>query len=70
MKPLPENVHLLTLEMYKPSQLLLRLEHQYEAGEDAELSKAVDVNIRVRQGRPRLVGWISPSSLGLNFNVK
>ncbi|XP_043212637.1 lysosomal alpha-mannosidase-like [Amphibalanus amphitrite] len=46
MKPLPANVHLLTLEMYKPDRLLLRLEHQFETGEDVELSLPVDVNIQ------------------------
>ncbi|XP_037083659.1 lysosomal alpha-mannosidase-like isoform X1 [Pollicipes pollicipes] len=46
MQPLPANVHLLTLEMYKPNQLLIRLEHQFQADEDPTLSKPVDVNLK------------------------
>ncbi|XP_037084012.1 lysosomal alpha-mannosidase-like [Pollicipes pollicipes] len=46
MQPLPANVHLLTLEMYKPNQLLIRLEHQFQADEDPALSKPVDVNLK------------------------
>ncbi|XP_037083658.1 lysosomal alpha-mannosidase-like [Pollicipes pollicipes] len=46
MRPLPANVHLLTLEMYKPNQLLIRLEHQFQADEDPVLSKPVDVNLK------------------------
>ena len=52
MKPLPANVHLLTLEMYKPDRLLLRLEHQFETSEDPELSLPVDVNLQVG-----VLGW-------------
>ena len=47
MNPLPANVHLLTLETYKAGQLLIRLEHQYQADEDAELSQPVEVNLQV-----------------------
>jgi len=46
MKPLPESVHLLTLELYKPNRLLVRLEHQYESGEDAVLSQPTEVNFK------------------------
>ena len=48
MSPLPANVHLLTLETYKAGQLLIRLEHQYEANEDPELSQPVEVNLQVK----------------------
>ncbi|KAF0293557.1 Lysosomal alpha-mannosidase [Amphibalanus amphitrite] len=46
LNALPVNVHLLTLETYKTGQLLIRLEHQYEAGEDPELSQPVEVNLQ------------------------
>ena len=41
---LPENVHLLTLETWRPNVLLVRLAHQFAVDEDALLSKAVDVS--------------------------
>ena len=43
-RELPANVHLLTLETMK-DYALIRVEHQYEAGEDAELSKPVNISL-------------------------
>ncbi len=43
---LPLNVNLLTLDHRPDGTYLLRLEHIYDAGEDAELSKPVVVNLR------------------------
>jgi len=45
-KPLPENVHLLTLENWKKNQLLIRLEHFYESEDNNDLSKAVTVDLQ------------------------
>lgn len=38
---LPKNVYLMTLEPWKAGQLLIRLEHIMEQGEDTELSKPI-----------------------------
>jgi lysosomal alpha-mannosidase len=45
-KPLPENVHLLTLENWKKNQILIRLEHFYESADNNDLSKAVTVDLQ------------------------
>ena len=44
-RPLPANVHLLTLEK-RGKVLLLRLEHQFAVDEDDELSKSVSVQLK------------------------
>ena len=46
-RSLPENVHLLTLENWRPelNQVLLRLEHTYELSDNNELSKPVEVDL-------------------------
>lgn len=36
---MPENVHLLTLEPWKPNQILVRFEHILALGEDEQLAK-------------------------------
>ena len=46
-KALPDNVNLLTLEQFGPKDVLLRLEHIYENGEDPVLSKPVTLSLRV-----------------------
>lgn len=46
-KNLPPNIHILTLEPWKDGTILLRLEHIFEVGEGENLSKPVDVNIKV-----------------------
>ena len=43
-RELPPNVHLLTLETSK-DLALIRVEHQYEAGEDAKLSQPVNISM-------------------------
>ncbi|XP_054157914.1 lysosomal alpha-mannosidase-like [Oppia nitens] len=45
-KELPKNVHLLTVEQWKDSQLLVRLEHYYQTNESRQLSKPVTVSLR------------------------
>ncbi len=45
---LPANVHILTAEAWNASDtLLLRLEHQFEMGEDVDLSKNATVSLVV-----------------------
>ena len=46
-RSLPENIHLLTLENWRPelNQVLLRLEHTYESSDNNELSKPVEVDL-------------------------
>ena len=44
---LPENVHLLTVQLLGKTSLLLRLEHMFAVKEDASLSTAVTINIKV-----------------------
>ena len=46
-KALPDNVHLLTLELWNETTALIRLEHQFEKMEDQDLSKNVTVNLKV-----------------------
>jgi lysosomal alpha-mannosidase len=43
--PLPANVHLLTAQSWGPGQLLLRLSHQYEVGENSAMSKNATVSL-------------------------
>ncbi|XP_014672953.1 PREDICTED: lysosomal alpha-mannosidase-like [Priapulus caudatus] len=43
---LPANVHILTLEQWRGMSVLLRLEHIYEKGEDAQLSQPVTVSLQ------------------------
>ncbi|KAL9966329.1 hypothetical protein ACROYT_G024383 [Oculina patagonica] len=43
-RELPANVHLLTLETMQDSALI-RVEHQYEAGEDPKLSQPVNISL-------------------------
>ena len=45
--PLPDNIHLLTLERWSRESFLVRLEHFYEAGEDAKLSQPAMVSLKV-----------------------
>jgi len=45
-KELPKNVHLLTLEQWKGSSYLLRLEHFYQQKESQTLSKPVTVDLK------------------------
>lgn len=44
---LPPNVHLLTLERWRKDQILLRLEHLFQANETSEYAKPVNVDIKV-----------------------
>ena len=44
-RPLPPNVHLLTLETINETALIIRLEHFYENGESEELSKPVVIEL-------------------------
>ena len=43
-RELPRNVHLLTLETFG-NQLLIRVEHQFENGEDEKLSQPVNISL-------------------------
>ncbi|XP_076264017.1 lysosomal alpha-mannosidase-like [Rhynchophorus ferrugineus] len=45
-KALPDNVHIMTLEPWKDSTFLLRLEHTFEKNEDPTLSRPVQVNLQ------------------------
>ena len=42
---LPESVHLLTLENWRPNQVLIRLEHMYEKSDNSPLSNPVQLNL-------------------------
>jgi len=42
---LPESVHLLTLENWRPNQVLIRLEHMFETSDNNALSKGVDIKL-------------------------
>ena len=42
---MPESVHFLTLENWRPNQVLVRLEHMYESSDNNSLSKGVDINL-------------------------
>lgn len=44
---LPENLQIITLQEWDNGSLLLRLEHLYQPGEDAQLSSNVTVNLAV-----------------------
>ena len=46
-RELPENVHLLTVQLLEKTSLLLRLEHMFAVKEDANLSTSVTVNVKV-----------------------
>ena len=46
-RELPPAVHLLTLEYMSEGQLLLRLEHQFEAGEGMDSDVTVSLNVSV-----------------------
>ncbi|KAI2808070.1 carbohydrate binding [Blomia tropicalis] len=46
INPLPEQIHLLTLERWMEGHFLLRLEHYFQTNEDAELSKPVTLNLK------------------------
>uniref|UniRef100_A0A914Z199 Glycosyl hydrolase family 38 C-terminal domain-containing protein n=1 Tax=Panagrolaimus superbus TaxID=310955 RepID=A0A914Z199_9BILA len=44
-KSLPENIHLLTLKQLSPTQILLRLEHFLQNGEDGILAQPSTINL-------------------------
>ena len=46
-RELPENVHLLTVQLLEKTSLLLRLENMFAVKEDANLSTSVTVNVKV-----------------------
>jgi len=46
-RPLPDNVHLLTLEQWDAGTVLLRLEHFYAKDEDPVLSQPAKVQLKV-----------------------
>ena len=54
-KALPDNVNLLTLEQFGPKDVLLRLEHIYENGEDPALSKPVTLSLRIRSCKMKVL---------------
>jgi len=46
-RPLPDNVHLLTLEQWEAGDVLLRLEHFYAKDEDPVLSQPAKIQLKV-----------------------
>jgi len=44
---LPDNVHLLTVELLADKSVLLRVEHMFAAKEDANLSASITINVKV-----------------------
>ncbi|CAC5378690.1 MAN2B1 [Mytilus coruscus] len=73
---LPENVHILTLEMIPPNpltpislrQAIVRLEHFYENGEDEEMSKPAIVDLQMF-GFFNITGAVE-MTLGANMMLK
>ncbi|XP_071483413.1 lysosomal alpha-mannosidase-like [Diadema antillarum] len=66
---LPDNVHLLTLEQLTPNVILLRLEHQFEKGEDTVFSKSVTVSLK-DMFTPFAIADIQELSLAANQLLK
>ena len=69
-EPLPQNVHILTLEPWKENQILLRLEHQFDIDEDPNLSLPVKVNLKKLfnpDSVPFTVKRINEVALGANL---
>ena len=46
-RELPENVHLLTVQLLEKTSLLLRLEHMFAVKEDTNLSTSVTFDVKV-----------------------
>ncbi|XP_072039300.1 lysosomal alpha-mannosidase-like [Amphiura filiformis] len=69
MKDLPVNVHLLTLELWDDNTALIRLEHQFAKGEDADLSKNATVSLKGLFKSFDITG-ITEISLGANVALK
>ncbi|XP_077999782.1 lysosomal alpha-mannosidase-like isoform X1 [Glandiceps talaboti] len=67
---LPGNVHLLTLENWESNNVaLFRLEHQYEKGEDADMSKPVTVSLQ-NLFVPFAIYSVQEVNLGANQYIK
>jgi lysosomal alpha-mannosidase len=66
---LPPNVHLLTFQYLNKTTLLLRLEHQFETGEDAELSKPVTLDLNAVFANFK-IGAITELVLGANERLE
>jgi lysosomal alpha-mannosidase len=64
-RALPLNVHLLTLEQYRPARFLLRLEHFYARSEDSTLSQPVSVGLKDLFGAFS-IGSLEEVTLGAN----
>ena len=67
-RELPPNIHLLTLQYLTDNSLLFRLEHQFEEGEDSNLSKPVTVDL---DGlfTPFTIDAVTELALGANVEV-
>lgn len=49
LRPLPDNINLLTLSKWRGSQLLIRLEHIYQSGDENGAASPVTINLKVGQ---------------------
>ena len=63
-EPLPANVHLLTVHSQGPHELLLRLAHLFETGEDANLSKPATVGLTNLFANTTLNGCVEHTTPG------
>lgn len=69
LNKLPANVHLLTLEQWKESsQYLVRFEHFFQTGEDAELSKPATIKLQYLFANFEVVGG-SEVTLSANQDI-
>ena len=69
---LPDNVHILTLEPWNHNQILLRLEHQFDVDEDAELSLPVKISLKNMfdtENMPYSILRVKEMALGANMPV-
>ena len=63
--PLPDNVHLLTTHAHSPTEVLIRLAHLFEVGEDATLSLPATINLTTLFSNITLAGCYETTTPGL-----